>query len=229
MNGQGSIIIKNVSKYSLKSGKSKSCGCLQKESSKKLRKPLPNGTKYGKLTVIGIDEEKYKSHRETWHICKCECGNVFSFPRSALVRGHTKSCGCGKLHSSMWELNICQKIEDLLKHKSICRYQKAGVKQMKLKDLNGKYFFYDLLIEPFNSNRKIIIECNGTAFHPKQPDQKKPDGTEWKNAFTKESSSEKYKKDMIKKQLAESNGYEIYYIWDDESDEVNIDYILSLI
>lgn len=77
--------------------------------------------------------------------------------------------------------------------------------------------------------RKIIIECNGIVFHPKSPDQKNKDGSDWKNALTKETAPEKYKKDMKKKELAEQNGYEVYYVWDDASDEFNINYILSLL
>jgi hypothetical protein len=47
--------------------------------------------------------------------------------------------------------------------------------------------------------------------------------------LSKESADEKYKRDMKKKELAEQNGYEVYYIWDDAPDDYNINYILSLL
>jgi hypothetical protein len=77
---------------SLRSGATKSCGCLQKELiSKKTKKDIV-GDKYGKLTVIkryGSDEDK----RILWE-CKCDCGNTCVVSGKSLRSGNTKSCGC---------------------------------------------------------------------------------------------------------------------------------------
>lgn len=207
----------------IKAGLVKSCGCLAKN-------PviiLPND-KFGSLTVLKQIPKpvKNKFRGNKWYLCKCKCGAMVKASRNSLLSGHLKSCGCWRTNlSSFWELGICQKIEECLKGKAKCTYKT----QKYIRDASGKMRFYDLLIEPFDSDRKIIIECNGIAFHPKAPVQNNPDGTEWKNVFTKESASEKYEKDMKKKELAEQNGYEVHYIWDDATDEFNINYILSII
>lgn len=57
------------------------------------------GNTYGYLTVIkrhGMDNNRRNS---TW-LCKCKCGNYSVVIRSALVGGHTSSCGC-KIYESI--------------------------------------------------------------------------------------------------------------------------------
>lgn len=79
---------------SLRSGNTKSCGCLQKD---KVAKSLIDltGKKYGFLTVLKRDETKPKGHgKPVYWICKCECGNIVSVSGVHLKTGHTKSCGC---------------------------------------------------------------------------------------------------------------------------------------
>lgn len=51
------------------------------------------GQKFGRLTVI--KETRDKKGWLVW-LCQCECGNLTKVPASALIRGRTKSCGCGK-------------------------------------------------------------------------------------------------------------------------------------
>lgn len=56
------------------------------------------GETFGYLTVIersGVDKAKRNS---TW-LCKCKCGNYSIVQRSALVSGHTSSCGCKNAES----------------------------------------------------------------------------------------------------------------------------------
>lgn len=49
--------------------------------------------KYGLLTVISRDFD-FKDQKHTKWICKCECGNIKSIYKDALISGKTKSCGC---------------------------------------------------------------------------------------------------------------------------------------
>ena len=56
-----------------------------------------SGQKFGRLTVIGIDESKQT--RKTYWICECECGNIVSARSDGLQSGRTKSCGCYKRES----------------------------------------------------------------------------------------------------------------------------------
>jgi len=92
---------KRVNIYSLKSGKTKSCGCIHKEFLVALHKSKKVKTKgnfeeyigkaYGRLAVIeGAKEFGIKVK------CKCSCGNE-SFPSiHALLANRIKSCGCLK-------------------------------------------------------------------------------------------------------------------------------------
>ena len=75
----------------VRTGKTKSCGCYQKEQiSKSCLKDL-TGQRFGKLTVLSRDL-KYK--KENKWICQCECGNITSVYSVNLINNRTKSCGC---------------------------------------------------------------------------------------------------------------------------------------
>lgn len=79
---------------SLRSGNTKSCGCLQKQKAAQSLKNLV-GQKFGKLTVIKRDESKPKGHgKPVYWVCQCDCGNVISIRGIHLKTGHTVSCGC---------------------------------------------------------------------------------------------------------------------------------------
>ena len=56
-----------------------------------MRKELPAGTRYGRLTVIQYD---HSNKRTTFYKCQCDCGNVHVVDRQYLVNGKIKSCGC---------------------------------------------------------------------------------------------------------------------------------------
>lgn len=79
----------------LLSEKTKSCGCLKKETTAKngreTARDMTNG-KFGKLKVIK-KTSKRKFGNVIW-LCKCDCGNIAEVKQGYLVSGHTKSCGC---------------------------------------------------------------------------------------------------------------------------------------
>lgn len=85
----------------LKSGHTKSCGCIRKDLSKKYIKDL-SGKRFGKLKVIkclGV-----KNHRSQW-LCKCDCGREIIVSSSSLTSGKVKSCGC-LTSVAEYELNV---------------------------------------------------------------------------------------------------------------------------
>lgn len=84
--------IKTIAGKSLRSGSSKSCGCLQKEIVSAMGENLA-GKKFGRLTVIEKSEKR--KNKIIW-ICKCDCGEIVSVPGESLKSGNTKSCGCYK-------------------------------------------------------------------------------------------------------------------------------------
>lgn len=63
----------------------------------KLRRDL-TGQKYGMLTVISRSADRGSGKKPTvkWD-CVCECGKITCVTSSALLTGHTVSCGCKKI------------------------------------------------------------------------------------------------------------------------------------
>ena len=51
------------------------------------------GQKFGKLTIIGFE---HKDVYWKW-VCRCECGVEKSYIPLKLIKGNTKTCGCGKV------------------------------------------------------------------------------------------------------------------------------------
>lgn len=54
------------------------------------------GQRFGMLTVVerNNDDDLKKKKSEAHWICECDCGRTTSVPRSNLIRGKVKSCGC---------------------------------------------------------------------------------------------------------------------------------------
>ena len=77
--------IKEVRPDALKSGATKSCGCISKEKSEDL-----TGKKYGLWTVL----EKLTGDEYNKWLCICECGAKKPVSTRALTKGLSKSCGC---------------------------------------------------------------------------------------------------------------------------------------
>lgn len=55
------------------------------------------GMEFNYLEVIGKDEERSKKGRNSYWLCKCECGNITSVMRTNLTKNRVKSCGCKKI------------------------------------------------------------------------------------------------------------------------------------
>lgn len=72
----------------LKSGHTKSCGCL------KTKRQDLKGQRFGKLTAISsvINDGQ---NRSMWK-CVCNCGNEVIVRIDSLSRGNTQSCGCSQ-------------------------------------------------------------------------------------------------------------------------------------
>lgn len=79
-----------VSRGNLTSGKTRSCGCLQREVGYSKLNDL-TGQKFGMLTVVSRVENDVKQVR---YLCKCDCGNEKIFYSTNLKRGLSTSCGC---------------------------------------------------------------------------------------------------------------------------------------
>ena len=77
-----------VSEYSLKTGKSLSCGHERRTDVKEVI-----GKKKNKLTVISI----FRKDNKIYCHCKCDCGKYTDISYGNFISGHTKSCGCANI------------------------------------------------------------------------------------------------------------------------------------
>lgn len=75
---------------------------------------------------------------------------------------------------------------------------------------DSKIFFYDFTIR----SKKIIIEYNGTLFHPKN------EKSNWVNPYNKETSECAFMRQKIKVDIAKSKGFRVLEIWSDEDDNL---------
>ena len=81
----------------LRSGATRSCGCLKRENMQKMFKARRHGPydhtgeRFGRLTVLRIGTRSTSGRR--W-VCRCDCGNIVEVRGAALRKGKTQSCGC---------------------------------------------------------------------------------------------------------------------------------------
>ena len=73
-------------------------------------------------------------------------------------------------------------------------------------------YFYDFVVRPL----KLIIEFNGSHVHP-SPSMTEAQRAMWRHAFSKETAEDVEKRERVKYELAESEGYTIIHVWDFDS------------
>lgn len=85
----------NIRGTQLRSGKTQSCGCLQKERTIEASSKDLTGQRFGRLLAV---ERISNTGTElmTEYKCLCDCGNTIIVRSGNLVSGHTTSCGCIK-------------------------------------------------------------------------------------------------------------------------------------
>lgn len=124
---------------SLRRGKKKSCGCLEKQAIDE------TGKKYGRLLVI--ERVKKENNKNAYWLCKCDCGNEVIVAGNNLRNNSTKSCGCYRTElSSKPKKNLSGKKFGKLKAieyienegKWICSCECGGTVKVRTSDLiNG--------------------------------------------------------------------------------------------
>lgn len=139
-----------VSGSSLRAGRTKSCGCLKRESDKKPKGNVIDlvGQKFNKLTVIKRNGSDRRG--EARWICECECGNQITVLSSNLRSGHTISCGCER--RSKGELAIAK----LLTENNIPFKQEVSM----FKFANGTNARFDFYVD-----NKYLIEYDGETHY----------------------------------------------------------------
>lgn len=141
-----------VSGSSLRTGQTKSCGCLKKENSRKANLKDITQQRFGKLVALEIDEQTTHEKGRVFWKCQCDCGKITSIYSSNLINGITKSCGC--IRSSYGE----EQIEKILIENNI-----NYCKEYTFSDLhtNNVPLRFDFAI--FNKQHQLIqlIEYDG--------------------------------------------------------------------
>ena len=138
---------KEVSTYSLRIGKTKSCGCLRKDNAVKVAKTRNNflgnnpnfkdltGKKFSRLTVVSLAGRKGK--RIAWN-CVCECGKEKVIAGTHLVSKLTVSCGC--YHREKLIKNNPKKRSYSTKSR-IYRLWEGMRRRCRESDVNAEYYF----------------------------------------------------------------------------------------
>ena len=88
-----------VSGTNLRTGRSRSCGCLRRDNTSKANLVDRTGLRYGRLLVLkrtGNDK-----HRHTHWLCHCDCGNDVVVSGNHLHSEATQSCGCLRVERSL--------------------------------------------------------------------------------------------------------------------------------
>ena len=151
----------NVIAKSLKSGNTKSCGCLVKDTAiKNISKANSNldnliGKRSGKLVVIREATEKEKQYKPKgvrYWICKCDCGNIHIVSTSDFNCEKVQSCGC---MNSKGEAQISA----LLLENNI-RYMSQFFFD-DLKSIKGRKYYFDFGILNENNELIYLIEYDG--------------------------------------------------------------------
>ena len=85
----------------LRSGVSRSCGCLKRELSSKKLLIDETGKTFGRWTVLRRGANSVSGETRWYASCACSPGKVKLVHIASLRDGHSKSCGCLKLEKAM--------------------------------------------------------------------------------------------------------------------------------
>lgn len=187
----------------LKSGSTRSCGCLREEYRKNkagksnLKEILP-GAKFGYLTVL---ERTKTSNHGYYYLCECECGSKTEILGYSLTSGNTISCGCIKSKGE-------EKIAKILSQNNIIFEREKTFESCKDKNKLRFDFFIPVL------NR--LIEYDGIQHFKKT-----------NTCFDRIPLEERRRKDNIKTSYAFKNGYSLIRIPYTELDNIDLEMILG--
>lgn len=180
----------------LKSGNTKSCGCLQKDRTSEASYISLVGNQYGKLTVLERVENNRFGH--VCYRCKCDCGSETIVDSTNLRNGNTSSCGCIKSKGEMIINNWLQ--EHNIDFRSQYSFDNCVLS-------TGRRPFFDFVL--FKHDKPyLVIEYNGRQHY---------EATGGWN--TEETLQDTQRRDREKLQWCEDNHYPVLIIKYDEDIE----------
>lgn len=200
---------------SLRSGGTKSCGCLRRE--RVIEKNTKNlvGQRFGSLVVLEKDKTKIGEASHSYWICKCDCGNIKSIQSPHLIQQTTTSCGCGIG-------NRKKSIGEALIEESLIELKIPYQREFSFVDLIGttQPLRFDFAI--FENNDKQEIKCL-IEFQGKQHYQSLDyfGGNKYLQ-LTKE-------RDLKKKEYCNKNNFKLIEISYKEQNKINLTYIKEIL
>ena len=183
----------------LRTGHTKSCGCLRKEKTSERKLIDLTGQKFGYLTVLKRDYSK-KSKQPCW-ICKCNCGNIVSVLGMNLKSGNTISCGCIRSKGE-------SRIKNILFSLDISFIQQKTFNNLKYKD----NLRFDFFLPEYNT----CIEYQGEQHYK---------AVEYFGG--EQSFKENQIRDNIKREWCKDNNIKLIEIPYTDFNKLNADYIKS--
>ena len=151
---------KIVKTKDLKSGRTKSCGCLEEENRKSIGSRTASllenltGEKSGLLTVLRqatLEETSNRPKGKRYWYCSCECGGFHIVSTSDFLYKKVLSCGCLKSKGE-------QKISALLKENNILFQKQYSFADLKN---NKKHYLFDFAVIDKDNNLLYLIEYDG--------------------------------------------------------------------
>ena len=125
-----------VNIHNLRSGHTRSCGCLWKNMPRKSPSTYNDltGKRFGLWTVLkrGEDYVSPEGGHSVRFLCRCDCGNESLVFSRCLLDGTSKSCGC---------ISTQLRVEQTKKYN---RYDLSGMYGIGYDDINNKEFYFDL-------------------------------------------------------------------------------------
>lgn len=180
----------------LKSGNTKSCGCLQRDRASEASLISLVGNRYGKLLVIERVENNRFGH--VCYRCKCDCGGETIVDVANLRNGNTNSCGCIKSKGEMIINNWLQ--EHGFDFRSQYSFDGCVLS-------TGRRPFFDFVLFK-NDKPYLVIEYNGRQHYEVTGG--------WN---TEEEFAKTQRRDSEKLQWCEDNHYPVLIIKYDEDIE----------
>lgn len=186
----------------LKSGNTKSCGCLVTNNFGGQNKLDLTNQKFGRLTVL-YPTEKRSNGSVVW-MCQCECGNFKEVSAIHLTRGNTQSCGCLVSLGESEIINILQ--QNNINFETQKSFEDAF-------EIEGHPYRYDFYLPDYNR----LIEFDGEQ-HFKFRD------TGWNNL---EHFKDTQRRDRLKNIYALSKNIELVRIPYIERKNITLDLLLG--
>jgi hypothetical protein len=130
----------------LRTGKTKSCGCIRHE----YLDTSIIGKRFGKLIVKSFS--RMQDTDSYWN-CKCDCGNGKIISKKNLRSGYTISCGCLSESSGCFKTRTIA--EEFLKNTEL-KITKEKTFENLLNPITNKHLYYDLVIKHKNEFLALI-------------------------------------------------------------------------